>query len=1143
MLRYSYILICLFCMVFGLTAQKSTYTENSALSQEGKWVKIELEENGIYKLTHADLSRMGFSDPSRVSVYGYGGWMLNEDLSDYIDDLPQVPVVKGTDYILFYGRGVTKWEYNERQQRFFHTHNPYSTKAYYFLSDIEAPREMTSVVDQPNNAAQIINSFDDYRLHEQDLLSVNKSGRELYGESFRSSPLTVSFNSLTGITNEKAIISMRYIALPSGSEGRATLKVGGKDLFVLPVTTGGIDSYTKAKAADGFKEISDEDKKETISVSVSYNNSSHSRVNLDYIRLEMKRELKPYGAFTLFRSVKSMYNPSRFVVKDANASTQIWDVTDPVNPSLMETNLNGSDLSFTIPASPTLREFAIVQPDKAGFPTPTKEGDVALQNLHALPQTDMIIISHSFMKTEAERLADAHRERDGLSVEVVDPIAIYNEFSSGTPDATAYRRFMKMFYDRASADGEKPKYLLLFGDGLYDNRGIEAEIKGSYPPDKIHKQFLLTYQSVNSLNIRSYVTDDYFGFLNDENLFGSATNIDNVIYSWKMDIGIGRLPLRTVNEARAAVDKLIGYMDNKQVGTWKNALAFVADDGNSADGFTVKHMSQANQLADYVEANHPEFISNKILFDAYKKESGGMTSYSGVRKRIEQLLKSGLLLINYTGHGDTQSWSDEKVITQNDIATSNYSCLPLWITATCDFTRFDDLATSAGEQVFLNTISGGIGLFTTTRVVYSNPNFELNKELIRCLFEKTDGKRPRLGDVMRQTKNHRNMNNDANKLNFILLGDPALRLAYPDYDMKVTSVNGKPVGDELIPFRALEEITIEGEVLTPEGTRATSFNGVVNATVFDSKVEKVTLGNNDKDSILEYTEYPNTLFIGNDKVENGVFRFTFMPPKDISYSNEVGKMNLYAHDEESGIEAQGNFNRYIVGGTNPNPVEDTEGPEIRCYYLNDSSFISGDKVNSTPLFVAEIWDKSGVNISGSSIGHDVTLIIDGNSALTYNLNTYYLNIPDKKGEGRVVFSIPALSAGLHTAEFIIWDIHNNSSRESFTFEVADDVKPDLIDVYATPNPAREQVEFRLAHNRPETMMNVSIMVYDMAGRLKWQGRKQGSSELFKDYIFTWDLTNSNGGRLLPGVYVFRAAVKTNYSKEATKGNKLIILAQ
>jgi hypothetical protein len=792
----------------------------------------------------------------------------------------------------------------------------------------------------------------------------------------------------------------------------------------------------------------------------------------------------------------------------------------------METSLNGTELSFSIPASASLREFVAVKPSQ--IKAPVIVGEVANQNLHALPQQDMIIIAQPNFTTQAERLAEAHRTKDNLTVRVVTPESIYNEFSSGTPDATAYRRFMKMFYDRKTSEADAPKYLLLFGDGSFDNRKLTSAWKSVDMSN-----MLLTYQTENSLSSQSYVIDDYFGFLDDADNKKSLQNK-------KLCLGIGRFPIRTVEQATQMVDKVISYMENKNTGSWKNNLCFMADDGSNTDGFMTEHMEFADQLAGYVESEHPEFLVNKLYYDAYKKDMTAGT-YPDVRSGLQKLLKDGLLLFNYTGHGGTTALSDEKVLTQTDINQFTYTHLPVWVTATCDFTRFDDLNTSAGEDVFLNKSSGGIALFTTVRVAYSRPNFPINDNVIRNLFERNNGRRRTLGEVMQATKNTLS---SVYKLGFCLIGDPAVKMAYPEFGMKVTTVNGQSVDGNSISFKALEKITVEGEVLDASGQLVTDFTGIVNPTVKDSKVTVTCLKNSNKDDspAFTFTDYPNTIFIGNDSVRNGKFSFTFTVPKDISYSNLQGKMNLYAVDTESGNEAQGNFDNFIVGGTSDTAETDTIGPEIRALYLNDTTFVDGGQVNTTPYFVAELWDKSGVNITGSSVGHDMMLVIDESTVLSYNLNSYYELLPGEDGTGIVKFPIPALEPGKHTAEFWVWDILNNSTVRTFTFEVVEGLKPFLFDVIATPGIAREQVTFHLMHNRPESRMRVGIMVYDLAGRQLWKHEESGTSGLFENYTVSWDLT-SGGARMRPGVYIYRAAISTDNSKDATKARKFIILGE
>lgn len=1128
MLRILYTLIISLCFFSSVRADGSLYAGKSVLSS-GKWVKIQIEEDGIYKLSYADLRSMGFADPSKVSVHGYGGWILDEDFSKpYIDDVPAVATWRGDDYLLFYGRGVVKWEYSQSNDCFIHTNNPYSQYGYYFVTDATETKDMEAVASA-SGASLKVTTFDDYRVHEKDLVSVNNSGRELFGEAM---DLTLSrdftFSNITGITNDDGKATLRFIAKPTSGTGSVTMSVDGTEVISRTISNSPTsDSYTKAILVYSIADWKG-DKSSNVKVNVRYGQYGHTNVYLDFIRLQMKRELQPYGACTFFRSLASVGNASRFVVQNANANTLVFDVTDVLNPKLMETGLSGSELSFSIPAG-ALREFALVQKNQT-LPTPKVVGEVTNQDLHALPQTDMVIIAQPALTSQAERLAEAHRTRSGLTVQVVTPEAIYNEFSSGTPDATAYRRFMKMFYDRKTSDGDAPKYLLLFGDGAFDNRFITSNWQ-----NVTTSNMLLTYQTDESLDDKSFVIDDYFGFLDDSNNGKGLT-------SSLIDIGIGRFPVRTLIEATNMVDKVINYMDNKDPGTWKNNVCFVADDGNGADGYMIQHANQADQLGEYINTNHPEFLVNKIYFDSYKKDkSGGLATYPEVKTNIQKLLKSGLLLINYTGHGNTVSWSDEKVLTESDITKSTYTRLPIWITATCDFCRFDAPVTSAGEQVFLNKISGGIGLFTTTRVAYSSPNFDINNYLIRNLFEKNNGRRLTLGNVMKATK--RKLGSSRYKLGFSLIGDPAMTLCYPEYRMQVTTINGETLTDEPVTFKALQKITVEGEVLGPDGNVATDFNGLLNPTIMDSRLSFETLDNNNTGNTFKYTDYSNILFTGNDSVRAGRFSFTFTVPKDISYSNEFGKMNLYASDKTNGNEAQGAYLNYRVGGTDDNAEDDSEGPEIRTLYLNDSTFVDGGQVNTTPFFVARLWDKSGVNITGSSIGHDMTLIIDGDPSLNFNLNSYYELIPGSDGEGIVKYLLPALTPGMHKAEFKVWDIQNNSTTKEFEFEVVEGLKPYLFELTASPSPAREQVEFRLFHNRPESQLTVGIMVYDMMGRLQWKHQETGSSELFKSYTVTWDLSNNRGGRLRPGVYIYRAAISSNGSKEATEAKKLIILAQ
>lgn len=1125
----------LLCLCFSLSVKAGErYTDNSVLSK-GNWVKIQIEQDGIYKLTYSELKKMGFDDPSKVAVYGYGGWPLEEDFTKpYVDDLPAVPVLRKDDYILFYGRGTTKWEAQIRNENFTHTNNPYSVYGYYFLTD-GAEVKVPEQIKYDRTTSERIETFDDYLLHEKELVSINLSGRRLFEKLSQSAQTFNDFGNpeTLGIVEGEIYVDCRFVPLTTTSEaqGEITLSFAGNKLY-NGNTSLQSGTYTKGKDMELAQKY-EYKAGDHLSVKLEYKKSQQPSTDgyVDYIRLNVKRQLKTYNEpYTFFRSFKSRNHISRFVIEGANSACMVMDITDPANCKIIETELTGSTMSFTIPESNSLREFVLIRTDRTDFPVPVSKGAVECRNLHGWSNKDMIIISPSTLRKEAERLKEAHETQDGLRVEVVTPEEIYNEFSSGTPDATAYRRFMKMLYDKAASKEDRPKYLLLFGDGAYDNRFVTES--WSKMSDKERENFLLTFQSENSLDEKSYVTDDYFGFLDD------ASNGKSV-ESCPVDIGIGRFPIRSVSDARKMVNKVIRYMNNEELGIWKNETCFVADDGGNADKDKNMHMEQADAAAKTVERQASDILAGRLFFDNYVKDFSSSNPYEAVTSQMNKKLREGLSLINYTGHGNTTSWSDEKVLTQQIIDKFSYSKLPLWITATCDFCRFDALATSAGESIFLNEKSGGIALYTTVRVAYAGTNEIINRHFLESLFtQDANGQYPVLGDVVKETKRK---HTGPRNLNFTFIGDPAIKLNLPTYKIRVSTINGKDVALDTPNFRAYDEVVVEGEILSQDNLSVDNFNGKLDVKVMDSKVAITTRNNFRNESAFKYEDYKNLVYKGSTQVQNGKFSFSFYVPGNISYSGKAGKMILYASDSEQKIEAKGNFTNYKVQGTSDDPLDDHEGPEIVKLYLNDSTFVSGDKVNTTPFFYARLWDQTGVDITEGGVGHDVMLMIDNKPFTSYNLNSYYNNIFGRKGEGEVRFGIPQLSAGMHEAVFKVWDVMGNPTTYTFRFEVDESLKPFITNIVATPTPAKGNVEFHLTHNRPESQMKVGIMVYDIAGRLHWKHEETGSSELFKDYVIDWDLRNNSGSHVRPGVYIYRAAISTNNSKEATEAKKMIIL--
>jgi len=1114
------------------SAQAITYTPNSVLAS-GKWKKISVTESGIYKLTFSDIKNMGI-DPAKVQIYGYGGKLLNENfsLAGYLDDLPEVAVYKASDYILFYAQGPISWSYSNTYNMYVRTRNHYSDKAYYFVGERAGGTLTASVSTFTGVANKEITSFTDFQLHEEEKVNVGESvagrgtGRQLYGEDFiASSSQTFPFD----VPNPDSTVNSRLMTeFTANNQNSTYCNVLVNNTFLSSMAFPMIDASDDyryaydASASGNFKQ-----KKATLSVQLDYyrtNTSSKSVAHLDAITLNARRYMKMIGSTMPFRDPNSVGagNVGRFTLQNATSKLLVFDVTDQKNMVLMNGSLNSGTYEFASSAA-NLHEYVAVETGSA-IAKPTIESSVSNQNLHGQIGVDMVIVAPTEFLSYAKRLADAHTAHDGMNVLVVTPEQVYNEFSSGTPDATAIRRMMKLYYDRGLTDAELPDYLLLFGDGVYDNRLVTSMFSNN--TSKTNK--ILTYQSVESSDGHySYVTDDYFGFLDDSE--GSSLS------SAKLDIGIGRFTVSSAKEAEIAVNKAISYMYNSKMGPWKNRLLFLADNGDS-----YLHVGQADALANMVGWAHPEFMINKIYIDTYTKVTGASgVTVPDANTKFAELLNAGLLMLNYTGHGSTNQWADEKLLLNADIANMNNKCLPLWVTATCDFSRFDAAETSGGELVFLKENGGGIALFSTTRIVYSSNNYTINKCFLDNIFAKNNGVRYTLGDIMNLAKRSDLLNGDSNKLSFMLIGDPALKLGYPEYSAQVTQVNGKDVSLVNDTLQALSTVTVSGKIFRENGTLATDFNGLISPSILDATEIIAKLGRSEGDTLTIY-DRSKVLFSGKDSVRNGLFNFTFVVPKDNSYSFKVGRINLYACDGTGANEAQGYYSNFVLGGTNPSAIINNEGPKV-ALYLNDEAFVKDGTVQESPTLLARISDENGLSTSGNGIGHDLMLVVDDMPSKIYNLNNFFMADVGSYKSGMVRFQIPKLTAGKHHLTFRAWDVQNNSTIDTLTFIVKPGLKPEVSDVQFVQQGNAGQ--FLFTHNRPMADVTVKLSVFDLLGRMIWQSDWNMQAENNTSDLLEWNLTDTNDRRIANGIYICRIILTDTNGSQNFGSKKILITGQ
>lgn len=1098
---------------------------NSSVLKTGSWIKISVDTTAIHKITYSQLLDMGISNPENVRIYGSGGGMLSKINSDKsIDDLSNNPIFieKGSDnvfnsgdYILFYAKGPTAWKYDENKKEFVHENHAYSDLSYYFLSsDLGAPELIQTSPSLPTSNVTVTN-FDDYAIIDQDEINLLESGRLWLGDKFDvTTNYSYSFNFPNLKKNEPIVVTSNLVARSSSST-KFTFQSGSTSIGDISMSSVNTGSYTANYASQTEKTFTNyTPTSDQFEIAIEYEKSSASSIGwLNFLRVNARRELTFTDNQMAFRDTKSIEtgNTAKYTLKNTNDKIQIWDVSNPESLKLILSSYSNNTTSFNADAN-ILREYIAV--DITGnFPSPEVIGTVQNQNLHALAQKDMLIISPTKFTSYANQIADFHETNDALKVQVINPEEIYNEFSSGAPDVSAIRNFVKMFYDRALNESEMPKYLLLFGDGSYDNK---SDLENN-------TNQILTYQSENSLSpTQSFVTDDFFGLLDDDE--GEASGM--------VDIGIGRLPVNTNEEAQIANNKILNY-NNSEWGDWRSTVCFIGDDEDRNT-----HMRDANKLAVQVENNYPQFQVQRIFLDDYEQIISSVgQEYPDVNIEIGESINKGTLIMNYTGHGNENGLAHEQIMMLDDIlAWKNPNKLPLFMTATCEFSRFDNYKKlSSGEMIFLRENGGGIGLFTTTRLVFSSPNFTLNQNFYHHVFDKdADGNYNRLGDIMRKTKNE--TASGVNKRNFTLLGDPALLLNYPKHTAETTKLNDVNITQAIDTLKALSKIKISGRIISENGADLNDFSGTIFPTIFDKVKTKTTRGN-DYDP-FEYEVQNSILFKGKASVSNGTFDFNFFVPKDISYQYGNGKITYYANSSTS--DASGYTNNIVIGGTNPNADNDKLGPEISLF-MDDEHFTPGGLTNSSPLLLAIVKDSSGINTLGNSIGHDIMAILDQETDKAIELNDFYESDLDNYQEGKISYRLADLEAGEHEIQLKVWDNVNNSSENILDFIVADDAELILKHVLNYPNPFTTNTGFYFEHNHASRELDILIQILTVSGKLIKTIETTVNSSGNRVGPIQWDGKDDFGNSIGRGVYFYRVKVRADNGKVVNKFQKLVIL--
>lgn len=1110
------------CRAFTL----DTYAESSKLAS-GKWMKIRVPASGLYCIPVSTLRAWGFSDPAKVRVYGYGGRRIADRLrqSEYIDDLPAVAAELTSSGLVFYAAGPEKWSLST-SSRYKAELNVFSQYGYYFLTESDEPMAEipTTGVAGANNPVSVAQG----RIHhELEQALVSESGPVMGGEDFRTTRTRSLDFKTPGRTGDKVWIECQFIHKHIGASAALQIEADGADSQSFNIMSTS-DSHYVYSSATTMRSNFTTSATDRFRLTLTYKPTRTVYLaHLDYISVNYDRALElDASGYTEFWSDSPQLSFS------GDSDLRVWDVTNPAAIEKVNTTGGADSRHLWSTSRGQMRAYVAWRPG-ASLPAPAAVGRIDNQNLHAdNGRVDMVIFAPHSLTTQARRLAELHEAEDSLRTLVVDPEAVYNEFSSGTPDISAFRKYLKMLYDRGNASGHPLRYALMMGRPTLDNRAIlESTRRTGYINLPIWSVTNIR-MSLNDNN--GYCTDDFLAFLEDE----SGTDTSRDILS----IAIGRIPSATVDDATATVDKIYQYVRKSKNGIWKNKMLVIADDGDLG-----KHLSQAEDMIDGMMASPgQQHTFKKVYIDAYDLIGG---SCPDAHKEMFDALDEGVAWWIFTGHANDHSWTDENILTYNDINENVYfRNIPFMVAATCDFMRWDAAKISAGELLFNTRYGGVIAMISAARPVYIPNNGYFMTSLGKHAFDRdADGRLYSAGEMFRRVKNDVHTPSatvspsDDNRLRYIFMGDPALRLASPSNVAELVSIDGKDVNpDDQVTVGALARATVKGRISDGLGNVLSDFNGTITIELYDALESVETLAHHgDEGRVDIFDTMGSKLYAGAARVENSEFTATITLPANIADNFRPATMSMYAAADNSTREAIGvNRNFYVAGYTEPEK-EDTIAPLIESMVLNHSEFKPGDTTDANPLLIAAVSDDVGINLSSAGVGFQITLTLDGMTTYS-DIASYYTPMADGNPGGVINYRLENLAPGKHSVRLRVFDTSGNMAEREIEFNVSDDIAPRIFEVFTDANPASTAANFYVRHDRTDNLVEVGIEVFDLMGHLIWSAGQKGMSDSDLSTPVTWDLCDSTGRRVGRGIYLYRATISTDSSKFTTASRRIAV---
>lgn len=1117
----------------AIAAAPEKYAPVSVLA-EGKWVKIDISTPGLQTITAQKLKSFGFSYPDKVNVYGYGGRMISEALtSDLPDDLPRLSVCRQQGGgISFYAVGNQTWSpaSSNSEMRYTHSINPYGETSYYFLSDRDTDAGEADSIDLSDIAGlPESTTFIEHLVYEKDLMQCGGTGREYLGEDFRITKSQTFDFALPGNATGDAKVRIRFAANTSGSPSSILVSANGEKLpstgkDKIGAVTSGSTYYNTITTV---KDVTSTGK--SLSIGIEYSPAGVVNIaRLDWIEVEYERELRLLDSKLAF----SVYptKPTAYKISGASDRTILWDVTDPSRPAPVKAHYDSADGTLAIGIKGGgYREFMAFEPEAKGFGVPGRYA-VSNQNLHSLPIPDMLIISPDQYMSAAERIARLHRETDGMTVHVISPEKIYNEFSSGNADLSAYRKLLKMWHDRGANDttGHAIRHCLIIGRPTFDQKMKNPETAGMRYPRP------LIWQSVNSsAESSSYCTDDFIGMLEDETR-------DRNLWERTINVGVGRIPATCLAEVETIADKLEDYVKEPQYGSWRNNVLVIADDDDSN-----AHLEQAQSSVQFMTTSEAgrHYAYERLYLDSFElKMTGTGKEYPEATNRLlRKWEKEGTALINYIGHANPKEWGHEKLLTWTQMNAMTNQRIPILYAATCSFGAFDASETSGAEVMLFNPAGGVISVVTPSRSVYISKNGPITDKVSAEMFLRdAKGRGQTLGDVMRKAKNVCTDRSD-NMLRYHIIGDPALRIPVPSLEVRIDSLAGVCMTDDSMEsptLKARSKIEIHGRITDSSGAIA-DFNGPMQYTLFDAEVSVQTHGNGKNGIQTVYDDRIAKLATGSAIVSDGHWNATILMPSEITGNYTPARLTLYAYDPAKGIEANGSTENLYVYGYDESIADDTKGPDIRTLYINNEAFADGDKVHGSSVAIASVSDASGINISDAGLGHRMTFTLDGTKVYD-DVSNFYTPDPENQGEGSIAYPLRDIEPGAHELKLTVWDNANNSSSSSVSFVVGLNMDPQFVDYKTFYSREFDNVTMKLTTDRVLCRLDAKFECFDLSGEKVWQTERSCYSDKDSDISLTWDLRDSNGRRVPRGIYVLKATLTGDDGLSSSENKKIAI---